>query len=197
MKKEPTDDDDSASAESHGTRKAKLLRALKIKRETSTSSDPTHLKQVKMEPVVASIFQPPSAAEPASAATPDGAIDVKPDAPSLTAEEQVMMDAMDNRIEVKKRPSAVSKKPAGCVKVKTEIQTIANKTSKVPIPTKHGSLSYRGGRIYTIRGQKKFRAIKDLARPSQEKMIKWKHGAPAKNEWTEALKSVDSYWDGK
>jgi hypothetical protein len=109
-----------------------------------------------------------------------------------------MMAMMDNRKKAKdsakKRPAACMKKPAGCAHVKHAIPTY-DKKCRLVIPTAHGTLNYRGGRIYTIWGQRKFRAIKDLKKPSKEKITKWDKAKPSKEEWTNTVKAVDAYWD--
>ena len=123
------------------------------------------------------------------------------DLPSLTEEEKAMLDAMHNRSIAKKKPAAaVQKKPAAAgsgpaiKKTKAEIPTYTRK-QKLKIPVAHGSLNYRGGRIYTIWGQRKFRAIKDINVPSKEKVVKWSKAKPSSDEWAVTVKSVDEYWD--
>ena len=111
--------------------------------------------------------------------------------PTLSADEQAMMSALETRV-LKKKPAAaaVGKKPAA------DIPSFPKK-GKLPLPSCHGSINYRGGRIYTIWGQKKFRAIKDLKVPSKEKVVKWSKAKPTGGEWSTALSSVDQYWDKK
>ena len=111
--------------------------------------------------------------------------------PTLSADEQAMMSALENRVHMKKpAAAAVRKKPAA------DIPSFPKK-GKLPLPSCHGSINYRGGRIYTIWGQKKFRAIKDLKVPSKEKVVKWSKAKPTGGEWSTALSSVDQYWGKK
>ena len=98
----------------------------------------------------------------------------------------------------KKAKNRVAKKPA-CANVKKRPAAAVSPGGMVkhtpPMPTAHSSLGYRAGRVYTIWGQRKFRAIKDVKTPSKEKILKWAGKTPTKKGWQSALTAVDDYWD--
>ena len=117
--------------------------------------------------------------------------------PRLTADEKTMLDAVLSRKE-KAKAKRLAKRPAGAVKMKKPAAAVSPGgmvKHTPPMPTAHSSLGYRAGRVYTIWGQRKFRAIKDVKTPSKEKILKWAGKTPTKKEWQSALTAVDDYWD--
>ena len=151
---------------------------------------------------VPSVFAPSPivyTAEKEAAGKGDVAVKENGDAavPRLTADEKTMLDAVLSKSATAKA-KRLAKRPAGAVTMKKPAAAVSPGgmvKHTPPMPTAHGSLGYRAGRVYTIWGQRKFRAIKDVKTPSKEKILKWAGKAPTKKEWQSALTAVDDYWD--
>lgn len=209
-----SDGDDHAEG-SHATRSAKLYQMLGIKPEAGTQEGKP--KAEIQSPVASTEYSYASGMfhtakhEPETSLVPDAVPSVASggsELPALSADEQLMMNAMQNRSKEKaeekamKRPSsaAVCKRPASAIAsgkhVKRDVAEYQNKC-KLPMLSDHGSVKYRGGKIYCIWGHNKYRTIKDLQRPSQEKQAKWSSDKPSKAEWDEAVTAIDEYWDSK
>ena len=45
--------------------------------------------------------------------------------------------------------------------------------------------------VYTVWGKRKFRVIKNIAKPRREAILTWAAEVPTKKEWTSALNHVD------
>ena len=157
-------------------------------------------------------------AEPVDELTPKAEVVPMPSLAELSDAEKAMMDSLTNREKytkdkknaakaagsngdcgvMKKHGSAVMKKPGSATpsKASSAIKRPAGfaGSSKPSMPTSHGSVDYKGGKIYTQWAKKKFRAIKDVMIPSKEKHLKWKSAKPTKEEWDTCVNSVDDYW---
>eukprot|EP00973_Karenia_brevis_P089416 12397643-Karenia_brevis.AAC.1 len=87
-----------------------------------------------------------------------------------------MYAAMEKRNALKaetkrQEANAIKKKPAAAV-VEYDIK------NKPSCPTEHGSTYYNSGKIYTHMGNKKFRVIRDVKKPSTERQISWEESKP-------------------
>ena len=130
---------------------------------------------------------------------------------SFTAAERRMQHALQDRdksraiakTDAKKTGEAERtlprKRPAsnhdGSVRKKPSAATTTSSSSKPPAMLKlHGTVKFRGGRIYRSDAKKKFRATLNDEAPSREKTIKWSGDHPTQHEWSVVVSSIDEYW---
>ena len=101
-------------------------------------------------------------------------------------------------IDDKKQSKKLLSKPAAHVPSPAPTVTVSHAASKKPaVPTSHGSMIYRTGRIFSNFKHMTFRVQVDYRNNRSDSKFSWKGKTPTAAEWERAIAKIDAHCDGK